>query len=135
MTEPVVIDRDIRISTVGRDDYPELEGKLIETDYETGVVVGCNRSLGITIVDAQNKDHFLVCFAGPIAPGGGTDFSDYTCTYMEMFDYTLECIKAGVIDMTAIHRVYRGDDTKYGECNGRNCAYSQQYVDYSIQTY
>ena len=102
------LDRDIKISTVSRDDYPELEGKLVDYEYrdgvvKTGIVVGCNRSLGITIVNAENKEHYLVCFAGPVAPGGGHSFDPFACTYNEFFDYTLECIKEGHIvagDMT-----------------------------------
>lgn len=127
--DSIVVDRDIRISTVGRDDYPELEGKVIEYIQpigivQKGIVVGCNRSLGLTVVEVSNKDHYLICIVGKSAPRP-SNFANMACTYDELFDWVVEGIEEGVIfaqDMTMMHSpayLYGGSPT------GENCAYGQ----------
>ena len=65
---------DHKISTVGEDDFPELEGKIIMFQPAGNqaaipcVVVGCNRSIGVTLVNANNKDDYILCYIGPIIP-------------------------------------------------------------------
>ena len=53
-------------------DYPELEGKEITVIHSvesyTGIVVGCNRDIGITIINKDDHDHYLACLQGPSAP-------------------------------------------------------------------
>lgn len=88
---------DHQISTVGQDDFPELEGKVIIFDNSgvvySGIVVGCNRSVGVTIVNANDKDDYLFCQRGPVAPGyhKGQEERDHV-----VFEYTLQAIKDGV---------------------------------------
>ena len=53
--------------------YEELEGKTIVwfensgKEYE-GYVAGCDYDIGITIVDAEDKEHNLTCLNGPYSP-------------------------------------------------------------------
>jgi len=58
---------------VAKDDYPELEGKIINYDYGTGngvkcLVVGCNRSVGVTVVELRDKKIYSLCYHGPVCP-------------------------------------------------------------------
>ena len=63
---------DIKVSTVGEDDRADLEGKLITFYDEDGahpaVVIGCNKSVGITIVNANDPDDKYLCVRGPVIP-------------------------------------------------------------------
>ncbi|MCP3684071.1 MAG: hypothetical protein GY861_15425 [bacterium] len=130
------LDRDIRISTVGRDDYPELEGKLVsilypDKDYAVkGIVVGCNRSIGITIVEVEDKDRILACFTGKSAPGGVTPagtlegLARQGKTYDDLFDFVVELIEEGIWVAGAISRYALGQPNFYGGVN-QHCAYRQ----------
>jgi len=124
--ESIIVDRDIRISTVGRDDYPELEGKIVDYKEDLfitkGIVVGCNRSVGITVVAVDNKDDYLICLAGPVTPGGGTNFKGKNCTYTELFDSVLKSIQKGILDAEKLILMYT-DIVSYGTPNGNSCAY------------
>lgn len=60
-------------------DYPELEGKEIvyitRCGSEDAIVVGCNYHIGITIVSRTNRDRYLNCCIGPMAPNRGGVYS------------------------------------------------------------
>ena len=54
-------------------DYSELEGKEIlykrsDDSHIIGIVLFCDPHIGITIVDKEDKDHYLICYKGPLAP-------------------------------------------------------------------
>ena len=53
-------------------DYSELEGKEIvyraSGGDQIGVVLFCDPFIGITVVSKKDKDHYLICYKGPIAP-------------------------------------------------------------------
>lgn len=55
--------------------YPELEGKVIRfttskksTKVTLGKVVGCDYYIGVTIVNADDQDDYLLCAHGPMSP-------------------------------------------------------------------
>ena len=84
-------------------DYPELEGKYIilflEDSKKIGKVVGCNFDVGLTIVDANDKDNYLACFNGPLSPQvtkrGANGIRHMTESYQVAFDAAVEMIEAG----------------------------------------
>ena len=130
------IDRDIRISTVGRDDYPELEGKIVKITNamgeDEGIVVGCNRSLGCTIVKTDNKDQVLACFSGPVAPGGIKPdnmvdlLAELGKTYDDLFDYVVELIEKGEWKAGSFTNfLHQPGVYSHGTCNSEYCAYTQ----------
>lgn len=49
--------------------YKSLEGKEIKyfggTKWYTGIIVGCNKDIGITVVDKNNPERKLICHNGP----------------------------------------------------------------------
>ena len=56
-------------------DYSYLEGKEVEWFYSTtpedlgsdfiGIVKGCDYEVGVTIVNKEDKEHYLTCYPGP----------------------------------------------------------------------
>ena len=83
------------------------------------MVIGCNRQVGITIVDANNKDIFIVCYAGPILPGHQPDeFKDITV----FFNTLVEQVQNGYVDVSILQNMQLQN---YGKCTGANCAYSR----------
>ena len=55
-------------------DYSKLEGKGVIYISPSGFyrcegkVVGCDPEIGITIVNANDPDHYLFCVKGPASP-------------------------------------------------------------------
>lgn len=121
--------KDIQLSTVGKDDYPELEGEIIVYEYSDGqqfdvLVVGCNRSVGLTLVDVHDKEEKFLCLIGPAAPGGKDFWQDYyEFTYDEAFDFCVEAIKDGYLHAGKLDELYLGSSRGGGEFNP-TCAYS-----------
>jgi hypothetical protein len=85
-------------------DYEHLEGKEVEviTDISingvnlafTGLVVGVEENMGVTIVDANDKDNFLVCLNVRNANPEDKEAFDL------VFNKIVEQIEAGQIDYT-----------------------------------
>ena len=80
-------------------DYEALEGKII--DYFNGeetlkaIVAGCNPDIGITVVAANNKDNYLCCILGPLAPQWREHFGRDGAR--KVFDSIVECIMEGYL--------------------------------------
>lgn len=128
------LDRSIKISTVGKDDYPELEDNIVIITQRGKdipcIVVGCNRSVGVTIVRAEDKNRYMLCFAGPVAPGGITpsfkkNLENHDKTYDEAFNYLIAMIKKGSWIAGDFISWVIDNENCGGGCSGSNCAYSQ----------
>lgn len=116
-----------QISTVGQDDYPEYEGRVIIFDNGSitysGLIVGFNRSVGVTIVDANNKDKYLFCFRGPVAPGHikGLEKRDQA-----VFDYLVKAVEQGVYnDEEFQEAMSEVGGSSSGAASAAGCAYAQ----------
>jgi hypothetical protein len=85
-------------------DYEHLEGK--EIDYICGnsklrgLVVGVDRDIGITIVNAKNHEHFLTCVNGPSSGhvAYANDLIDIEA-YNKVFDHSIEMLEQGKFDI------------------------------------
>lgn len=64
-------------------------------EYE-GVVVDCNRDIGITIIDATNPKHYLSCLIGPSAPN--YPYEKESEFYGAIFTIQVQAIAEGVFD-------------------------------------
>jgi hypothetical protein len=117
---------------VAKNDREDLEGKRI--DYITsdgtmykGIVVGVNRSVGLTIANARyGKDDApknLVCFRGPVC-SDPTDTTRWECSYDDIYDLAVHMIEEGVYEpsRTAALR-FPGISISSGTPGA--CAYSQ----------
>jgi hypothetical protein len=58
------------------EDYSQYEGKEItieddggyESHFYTGIVIGCDYDLGITIINKNDTKYYLMCLNGPSSP-------------------------------------------------------------------
>ena len=114
---------------VGKGDFPELEGRIIDYVYSDGqtfsvAVVGVNRAVGVTLVSAKDKDDYFMCIQGPALPGNGhlEDYYDYDL----MFDELVEMIASGTLYMEKhiIHDSVGKTGNPFGPSGG-TCAFSQ----------
>lgn len=113
---------------VAKNDREDLEGRRVENLYfdktiDSALVVGCNRAVGITVVNATDLSHKLICYRGPVVPDP-SDFSGKQCTYDELYDALVAMIEEGVINNSELNLLEYGGAEQYGHCHG-NCAYSQ----------
>jgi hypothetical protein len=118
---------DIKVSTVGEDDRPDLEGKAVIT-IDAGyrdvacIVAGCNKSVGLTLIDANTKRNVL-CVRGPILADNTLDGH---IDYDKSWDYLVKSIEDGVLDLKEYNDLYKNKRGKAGSgFGGVVCAYSQ----------
>jgi len=80
----------------------ELEGKIITWEGDNGeehsaLIVGCDRDIGITIVNAEDKNDYFYCLSGPSSPHYPSDPT--TPENIEedklMFDSVVKMLKKG----------------------------------------
>lgn len=123
--------KEFKFRNIVKDDYPELEGKVV-TYYSglhtyQGVVVGCNRSVGVTIVNLEDKDDYLLCITGAVSPGGYNMPDSAIKSYDEYFSHIIEKINEGHLD--AFELVKFRDGCEYvsirGVVKGGSCPYGQ----------
>ena len=120
------LELDIKVSTVGEDDRADLEGRIITVldiygGKTSGVIVGCNKSVGLTIVNANDKDKYLICMRGPVAPNSTVHMhTDYDVSWTTV----IEMLEAGIFDVSELHRLHKGDGTG-GSLGAHSCAYNQ----------
>lgn len=110
---------------VAKTDYPELEGKIIYvfsgSETQPGLVVGCNTSVGITIVDVRDKDSYMVCITGEVAPGG-SNISDWD---QGIWQYLINSIGEGKVSTPSCRKFMPIGRNGNGCPDGHDCAYRQ----------
>jgi hypothetical protein len=86
----------LRLSTTELRDYPELEGLELALNMQdgrelTGIVAGCCHSVGITIVNKEDKSHDLICLNGRKKD----DVASANGHYDDLFAYIVQSITNG----------------------------------------
>lgn len=115
-------------------DYSMLEGKVI--DYITwsgkkcrGLVIGCDYDIGITIVDVENKDHYLCCIHGPKDPWYNKTYpgQHHTRLHKAGFFSTVRWIKKGKVDEKMIQKIIVacGYVGTMAEASSERCPFNQ----------
>ena len=107
-------------------DFPELEGPDHLIDFIRldgtkikGLVVGCNIDVGVSIVNADDKDVYLYCFIGDSAPSSPGPAS--AIIIKQVYDI-VDAIKNGVID----ERVHRKSGREHGVgASSETCVFAQ----------
>lgn len=100
-----------------QEDYPELEGLTLtyfnQDDLDAppitfqAKVVGCNRAIGLTLVDATNPEVFVICLDRKrFAENQHLD------NYEHLFDHCVAGIRAGYLDTS--------DSVVYPEIEGKD---------------
>ena len=92
--------KNIKTFNLTKDDYPEFEGKVIKYEMSSGrvepvIVVGCNRSVGCTLINPNDKDDYHVCVIGPAAPGFRKEY--WGDNYDKMFNALVQGIDEGLV--------------------------------------
>jgi hypothetical protein len=87
-------------------DYPELEGKVFKYIFEAGKevyaqVVGCNREIGITAINIENPEQFVVCINAKIH-----NANKWAPVYNGMFDAIVHGIETNYLEAWHIEQYY-----------------------------
>lgn len=125
--------KEYKISTVGEDDYPELEGKTVmyipdslDAAAVPCVVVGCNASVGVTLVHADTKE-YIMCYKGPVCPRSEDCEPGWPS---EVSDEIFAAIVTGIIEGELYAGILEDILDKHGlqvgnKASSDSCAYSQ----------
>jgi len=80
------------------DKYEELEGKTVIVEGDEGIIVGCDKDVGLSIVDINDKNYYLFCLVGPSSPNWDeVCYNSCKELYYMLFDISLEMINDGYI--------------------------------------
>ena len=89
-------------------DYPELEGREIDyiggEEHTTGIVIGCNYDIGVTVVSKSDKNHYLLCLVGPMSPNYPKKNTVFRMGYRKCFNELIRCIERGVYHVEINHK-------------------------------
>lgn len=88
--------------------YSHLEGKIIDFvdnrgDINKARVVGCDKDIGITIVDAEDKGKCIYCLQGPSSPNwskSNDPLNKDQCG--KIFERVVKMIETGVLSYSGI---------------------------------
>lgn len=110
-------------------DYPELEGKEIVFAERlgrrwAGCVVAISYHIGITIVDKENKNTFLICARGPMAPNRGHNY-DKGQADIDEWDQIFGVVLAGVLRGVVDERNFIFAGVGGASPTAENCPFSQ----------
>jgi len=93
-------------------DYSDLEGKVVKFICSHGtfqaLVAGCDFDLGITLVNAENHDHYFWCLLGDSAPvwrKGRTKPKPEDDHYLALFYSGVHMIKKGKVEANRIQKI------------------------------
>ncbi len=100
-------------------DYPEFEDieiMLIDKKERIwGYVVGCNFDVGVSVVEAANKDNYLYCFIGKSSPNR-TNQNTNTCD-SKIFMETIYQLERGYLNLdTLMKDIWSGGEPSSGVC-------------------
>lgn len=119
---------------MSKKDYPELEGMIIDYKYKNdnvrkGIVIGCNYDIGLTIVDKDDKDYYLLCFNGKESPGmksGRLKITGDPRKYKMLFYSAVAQIKKGVINASKFDSIAAAlNDYAQSNLSAENCPWGQ----------
>ena len=96
-----------------QEDYPELEGMefdfIDDVGFQIGRLIGCNRNVGLTIVNAEDEREKLLCFKGPSTKGSKSKDKELD---MMLYDIVVEGVREGKVDWRGIKRNHDGCSPK-----------------------
>jgi hypothetical protein len=115
-----------------KNDYPRLEQKKIKYNTLLGIrtldviVVGCNRHVGLSLVDANTKMNRF-CIHGKSSSEWDRccrDYKVYEEKYDEIFDQCVKMIKSGTFKANVINVLLEGEGVLGGIGNRPpNCSF------------
>jgi len=102
------------------DKYERLEGKTVIVEGIEGIVVGCDKDVGLTIVDKNDKNHYLLCLVGPSSPNWKSFYVEGT--YHKIMNLAIDMINSGHIYYDYFH-INNNVGTFYS--SAETCAFGQ----------
>ena len=112
--------------------YLSFEGKEVKWIWAygqscTGIVTGCDKSIGITIQNKDPLNHYLLCLNGPLSPVKIKNRHSKR-TYHKIFLLIIEGIKKGEIEAYKLGREiekYFLRDKLYRQPSKDSCPFAQ----------
>ena len=112
-------------------DYSVLEGKevkVLDSKFDKdkiGIVIGCDRDIGITIINKYNKNNYILCLAGPSSPQFKECSTTIKVTLM-YFDFITTQIRDGIIDWDIIKKyAYKLEKLKqFSKASSETCSFN-----------
>ena len=110
--------------------------KLVKVIYKnkgrqvtcTGLIIGCDPDIGLTIINAEDKDDFLVCLIGPLAPNASKDHPDYSNgNYERCYADYIKRIASGTVNLDLHDRAIAkiGGASAGSNAGKSTCAFGQ----------
>ena len=99
-----------------REEYREFEGRKFDFVRSNGqvvkaVLIGCNRSVGVTAVDENDHEVKLICLNGPVTKKYDVLSDEH---YHRAFDYLIGAIISGTYNFGEITIMTRGHSPRGG---------------------
>lgn len=91
-------------------------------DFDAGLVVGCDPDVGITIVNADDHEEFLLCANGPAAPLVVYSPRETQSWVEVVYPYLKNKIDSGVLDLLKYNAGIQGSG---GNPTAENCPFGQ----------
>lgn len=89
-----------------------------------GLLVDIDRDIGLTIVNKDNTDHYLICHIGDTVIPSKTP--EEAVMYNELFDLTVEGIRTGTISLRVLEeRMNSFQQTAGNNPSSEACAFNQ----------
>ena len=114
------------------EDYKSLIGKTVRYIYEremidiTGIVINIDQEIGLTIVNEDNPDHYLVCLNGTKSPKRKLFTIQSLQLYKELFNYIVKAIPEGIIDVEKLKAINTQNYlSNFGMPDSSTCAFSK----------
>ena len=102
-------DRVVKGEPMKERDYDYLVGKEVDYQGMTGIVIGCDYWIGITIVNKKNKEDYLACLQGPmvfIEPDDKEEHKKwYEKRYSALFFSFVRQIKKGKMELDIVSKI------------------------------
>ncbi len=111
--------------------YEELENKPVDYVWKSGKtfkgrVIGCDPDIGVTIVSAADKNHYLLCLVGVSSPQWKKyGFDKHIERNKLVFDELIKQIKEGTVHSNVGDIAYPKGTTSDRKPEMDDCAFGQ----------
>jgi len=109
------------------ENYEELEGKIIDYSDNSiiykGKVIGCDPDIGITIINLNDPNNYLLCLIGPSSSLWDNSFD--LKLNKKTFKVIVNQIKNGKINIPAINKARKNNYTPPATASAATCPFGQ----------
>lgn len=91
----------------------------------TALVVGCEEDIGVTVIDKNDKDKYLLCSIGPSSPLWTNKYNGREDESRRLFNILSTSIENGKIDIREILNNNKDLPKDAGNPSSDNCSFAQ----------